>query len=210
MISSRKIVVACSGMMLGLAAASASAAAACPPLPGGALCQAATVLPEAADGVTKAGDAFAHLAELSDEAFRHIAVMIDHGRVQDLIRSVAQMNVNNDAVIMYLKDYQTYGEAHRSWATIRNKIADTLKTATEVERNLNNLSSGLVDQPVYDDLERAISAKGRVLVSLSGIPAPPKDDSYLNDLLTSFSKYAQAIVDAQKQIQAFSRRLASG
>ena len=212
MITSRAIVIACSGIMLSLAAGSPLAAAECPPLPGGALCLAATALPQAAEGISKAGDAVAHLTQLSNDAFKYIAVLIDHGRVQDLVKSIAQMNVNNADVVSYLKDYQTYGGGpppHYSWDMIRSKVTETLRTATEIEGRLNSLSSALVDQHVYNDLEEAIGAKSRVLMSLSQMQAPPKDDPYLNDLLTNFNTYAQAIRDAQKQIQDFSLRLAS-
>jgi hypothetical protein len=62
---------------------------------------------------------------------------------------------------------------------------------------------------VYDELERAIGAKGEVLMSLSAMQAPPKDDPYLNDLLPGFETYAAAIVAAQGKVQDFSQRLAA-
>jgi hypothetical protein len=212
MMTSRKILIACSGMVLGLAAGSPSAAAVCPALPGGALCLAATVLPVAAEGISNFGDAIAHLTQLGDEAFKQIAALIDHERVQDLIRSITEMNVNNDTVISYIKDYQTYGGGpppHYSWDAIRSKVTDTLATATQIEGKLKNFSSTLVDQQVYNELERAIGAKSEVLMSLSQMQAPPRDDPYLNDLLTKFNTYAQAIADAQQKVQVFSQRLAS-
>jgi hypothetical protein len=211
MMRSRKVVMACSGVMLGLAGGLPSAGAACPPLPAGVLCQAATALPEAADGISKFGDAIAHLTQLGDEAFKQVAVLIDHGRVQDLIESITQMNVNNDAVIFYLKEYQKYGGVPptHSWDAVRSRVAETLRLATQVESKLRNFSSSLVDQHVYDELERAIGAKGEVLMSLSAMQAPPKDDPYLNDLLPGFETYAAAIVAAQGKVQDFSQRLAA-
>jgi len=198
-------------MILGLAGGLSSAAATCPPLPAGVLCQAAEVLPGAADGISKFGDAIAHLTHLGDEAFKQVAVLIDHGRVHDLIESITQMNVNNDAVISYLKEYQKYGGVPptHSWDAVRSRVTDTLHLATEVELKLKNFSSSLVDEHVYDELERAIGAKSEVLTSLSAMQAPPKDDPYLNDLLTSFEKYAKAIAIAQGKVQDFSQRLAA-
>ena len=150
-------------LFAGLPLESLSAAATCPALPAGVLCQAATVLPQTAEGVSKFGDAFAHLTELGGEAFKAVAALIDHGAVDKLIRSITQMNVNNDTLIAYLTEYQKYGgqPPTHSWEEVRSKVTQTLTLATDIEQQLKDLSSSLVDQHVYDELERAIVAKGK-------------------------------------------------
>jgi hypothetical protein len=192
------------------AAPTASATAACPPLPAGVLCQAASVLPEVADGISKFGDAIEHLTALGTEAFRSVTELLDHGRVDRLIRGITQMNVNNDRLIRYLDEYRQYGGQGptRSWSDVRTQIKETLDLANKIEDQLKELSSRLIEQSAYDEIERAIGAKSDFLRSLDDIPAPSKDDPYFTSLAQSFKNYADAISKCLPIIQHFAERLA--
>jgi len=73
-----RALIVCVILLAGLPLEPLSAVATCHALPAGVLCQAATVLPQAAEGGSKFGDVIAHLTELGNEAFKAVTALIDH------------------------------------------------------------------------------------------------------------------------------------
>jgi hypothetical protein len=202
--------------IIGMSAASGFAAEppqpqppACPPLPGGALCQAATVLPQLAKGITDMTDAFTHIVGQGSKAIKVIAALVDQNKLNKLAIQLSEKNVYNDQLLVYLKDYQRHGGRSPGvdWYTVVNHASITLKHAMEVQESLKEMPSNLVNEKVYDDLRRQIGLKGQVLLALNHINPPSKNDPHLRTLINSFSDYSKKIAKSSRTVQEFNKKL---